>query len=89
MPDPSVPDPQLVKVELMTCSRSEVVGWNESAAVFPDAVESSPGEYDIPGRPLEALNRQIGELIARGALVASVAPVHTALEQQFREAIAQ
>jgi hypothetical protein len=58
-------------------------------AVFPDATPDGPGEFDIPERSLETLNRQLAELLSRGALVVSVSPVHTALEQQFREAINQ
>ncbi|HEX4682548.1 MAG TPA: ABC transporter ATP-binding protein [Gemmatimonadaceae bacterium] len=59
------------------------------AQVFPDAAPAGLGEFDIPQRSLETLNRQLAELLGRGALVVSVAPVHTALEQQFREAVAQ
>jgi ABC-2 type transport system ATP-binding protein len=57
--------------------------------VFPDAVLAATNEFDLPERSLETLNRQLAELISRGGLVSSVAPIHTALEQQFREAIAQ
>lgn len=64
-------------------------GAEHVAAVFPDAQLAAAGEYDLPERSLEVLNRQLGELIARGALVASVAPVHSALETHFREAVAQ
>jgi ABC-type multidrug transport system ATPase subunit len=65
------------------------LGAEHVLAVFPDALPAGPGEYDLPQRSLERLNEQLGELISRGALVSSIAPVHTALEQQFREAIAQ
>jgi ABC-2 type transport system ATP-binding protein len=64
-------------------------GGEHVAAVFPDARPAGPGEFDLPERPLDALNRQLADLISRGGLVVSVAPIHTALEQQFREAIAQ
>jgi ABC-type multidrug transport system ATPase subunit len=64
-------------------------GDQHVVAVFPDAISVGPNEYDIPERPLDRLNAQLGELISRGALVVSVAPVHTALEQHFREAVAQ
>ncbi|HVX40401.1 MAG TPA: ABC transporter ATP-binding protein [Gemmatimonadaceae bacterium] len=64
-------------------------GAEHVAAVFPDAVRVGPAEFDIPERPLAALNAQIAELMARGALIASLSPVHSALEQQFREAVAQ
>lgn len=68
---------------------SVAAGAEHVLAVFPDATLAGPGEYDIPERSLETLNRQLADLIARGALIVSVSPVHTALEQQFREAVAQ
>ena len=64
-------------------------GAEHVRVVFPDAVATTPNEFDLPGRPVEALNAQVSDLIARGGLVASIAPAHTTLEQQFREAIAQ
>jgi ABC-2 type transport system ATP-binding protein len=64
-------------------------GAEHVATVFADATPAGDGEFDIPGRPLEVLNAQLGDLIARGVLIVSVAPVHTALEQHFREAVAQ
>ena len=64
-------------------------GAEHVRAVFPDATLDGPGEFDIPQRSLDALNRQLAELLSRGALVVSVSPVHAALEQQFREAISQ
>jgi len=64
-------------------------GIEHVLGVFPDAVPAATNEFDLPERSLEELNRQLAELISRGGLVSSIAPVHTALEQQFREAIAQ
>ncbi len=64
-------------------------GAEHVTAVFPDAVAVSATEWDLPERPLPALNAQLSDLMARGALVASLTPVHSALEQQFREAVAQ
>lgn len=64
-------------------------GIEHVLGVFPDAVPAAPNEFDLPERSLEELNRQLAELISRGGLVSSVAPIHTALEQQFREAVAQ
>jgi ABC-2 type transport system ATP-binding protein len=64
-------------------------GGEHVLAIFPDAIAVGSGEYDVPARPLDVLNRQLGDLIGRGALLVSVAPVHTALEQHFREAVAQ
>lgn len=56
---------------------------------FPDAQHLGDDEYDLPERSLERLNEQLAALIAGGAMVVSVAPVHSALEQQFREVVAQ
>jgi ABC-type multidrug transport system ATPase subunit len=55
--------------------------------VFPGAREVARGEYEVPLADLAALNRGIAELVARGALISMFGPLHTALEQQFREAV--
>jgi ABC-2 type transport system ATP-binding protein len=57
------------------------------AAVFPMARVTGRGEYELDGVTLESLNEGIATLIRRGALVNAVYPVHSALEQQFREAV--
>jgi ABC-type multidrug transport system ATPase subunit len=59
------------------------------AAVFPDARATGRGEFELPALELTALNRGIAELVARGVLVTMLTPVHTALEQQFREAVGE
>jgi ABC-type multidrug transport system ATPase subunit len=64
-------------------------GIEHVLGVIPDAVPVGFGEFDLPERSLDHLNQQLAELIGRGVLIASVAPVHSALEQQFREAIEQ
>jgi ABC-2 type transport system ATP-binding protein len=55
--------------------------------VFPGARERTRGEFELPVSDLGAVNQGIAALIASGALVTMLAPVHTALEQQFREAV--
>jgi ABC-type multidrug transport system ATPase subunit len=57
------------------------------ATVFPDARAIGQGEYQLDGLTLDAVNAGIAALIARGALVSMVYPVHSMLEQQFREAV--
>jgi ABC-2 type transport system ATP-binding protein len=47
------------------------------------------GEYDVTVDSIAALNRGLADLIGRGALVASVVPEHSVLEQQFREAVGE
>jgi ABC-type multidrug transport system ATPase subunit len=62
-------------------------GAEHVSAVFPDGAPVGYNEFDLPERSLEELNAQLSVLIARGGLVASVAPAQTALEQQFREVV--
>ena len=56
---------------------------------FPDAQSVGNDEFDLPERSLEQLNQQMAALIAAGAMIVSVAPAHSALEQQFREVVVQ
>jgi ABC-2 type transport system ATP-binding protein len=58
-------------------------------SVFPGARERARGEFELPATELSALNSGIAELVARGALVSMLTPVHTALEQHFREAVGE
>jgi ABC-type multidrug transport system ATPase subunit len=55
--------------------------------VFPAAREVGRGEYEVQSMSLEAINAGLVALIDCGALVSAVYPVHSALEQQFREAV--
>jgi len=55
--------------------------------VFPLAREVGQGEHQLDGLTLDELNAGLAALLARGALVAMVYPVHSMLEQQFREAV--
>jgi hypothetical protein len=45
------------------------------------------GEYQLDGLTLDEVNTGLAALLARGALVTMVYPVHSMLEQQFREAV--
>ena len=56
-------------------------------AVFPRARAIGPGEYQLDGLTLDEVNTGLATLLARGALVTMVYPVHSMLEQQFREAV--
>lgn len=56
-------------------------------SLIPGAAETTPGDFALPGLSLEELNAAVAELVARGALVRVLAPAHTELEQQFREAV--
>jgi ABC-2 type transport system ATP-binding protein len=58
-------------------------------AVFPGAEDAGRGEYDVTVQTLQELNAALADLIGRGALVASVVPQRSVLEQQFREAVGE
>jgi ABC-type multidrug transport system ATPase subunit len=56
---------------------------------FPHAEEAGKGEYDVTVRSIQELNTALADLMSRGALVASVVPERSVLEQQFREAVGE
>jgi ABC-2 type transport system ATP-binding protein len=57
--------------------------------LLPNVEEAGRGEYDVTVRSIQELNALLADLIGKGALVASVVPERSALEQQFREAIGE
>jgi ABC-2 type transport system ATP-binding protein len=57
--------------------------------VFPQAEDAGRGEYDVTVHSLAELNAALADLIGKGALVASVVPERSVLEQQFREAVGE
>jgi hypothetical protein len=57
--------------------------------VFPQAEDAGRGEYDVTVNSLPELNAALADLIGKGALVASVIPERSVLEQQFREAVGE
>ena len=57
------------------------------AEVFPGATTGGDGTFDVPVADLATLNRGLGVLIARGALIVSAAPAYSSLEEQFRQAV--
>jgi ABC-2 type transport system ATP-binding protein len=56
---------------------------------FPLAEDAGKGEYDVTVRSIKELNAALADLISKGALVASVVPERSVLEQQFREAVGE
>ena len=56
---------------------------------FPHAEEAGKGEYDVTVRNIQELNTALADLMSRGALIASVVPERSVLEQQFREAVGE
>ncbi len=57
--------------------------------VCPGAQELGRGEFELRDLDLPSLNRVLGELVAGGALIASVVPTRSALEQHFREVVGE
>jgi ABC-type multidrug transport system ATPase subunit len=55
--------------------------------LLPNAEDVAPNELEVPAISLERLNEILQLLLARGVLIASVAPVYSSLERQFREAV--
>jgi ABC-2 type transport system ATP-binding protein len=64
-------------------------GFDQIGIAFPGAEEIGPGEYNVSVSSIQGLNSALADLIGRGALVASVVPERSALEQQFREAVGE
>ena len=56
-------------------------------AVFPAVRALGQGEFQLDGLTLDEVNAGLAVLIARGALVSMVYPMHSMLEQQFRDAV--
>jgi ABC-2 type transport system ATP-binding protein len=64
-------------------------GHNRIRESFPHAEDAGKGEYDVTVSTIQELNTRLADLIGRGALVASVVPERSVLEQQFREAVGE
>ncbi len=64
-------------------------GYDLIRTVFPGAEDAGRGEYDVTVQSIQELNAALADLIGRGALVASVVPQRSVLEQQFREAVGE
>ena len=64
-------------------------GEDRLREVFPGAEPAGKGEYEVTVDSMQHLNAALADLIGRGALIASVVPKHSALEQQFREAVGE
>lgn len=62
-------------------------GEERVTRLFPSARRLGPGEYELEALSLEAINAGVAALVQAGALVSALYPVHSALEQQFRDAV--
>ena len=56
---------------------------------FPGATARGDGEFAIPPLDLPTLNAGLARLLHRGALISSLRPAHSVLEQHFREAVGE
>jgi hypothetical protein len=54
---------------------------------FPDVVDLGRGDFAVRVPDLAALNRHLVALIARGVVVAGIAPAQSALELEFHDAV--
>lgn len=64
-------------------------GQERIQEVFPGAEPAGKGEYAVTVRSIQELNTSLADLIGRGALISSVVPERSVLEQQFREAVGE
>jgi ABC-2 type transport system ATP-binding protein len=80
----STASPVATRFRITLASGHEVI-----RAVFPQAENAGRGEYDVTVHSLPELNAALADLIGKGALVASVIPERSVLEQQFREAVGE
>jgi ABC-2 type transport system ATP-binding protein len=62
-------------------------GEEQVATQFPAARRIRPGEYEVQALSLDAINAGVAALVHAGAQVSAFFPVHSALEQQFRDAV--
>lgn len=62
-------------------------GFSEARALLPLAREVAPNELELPALTVAAMNDALRSLLAANVVVASVAPIYSSLERQFREAI--
>jgi len=56
--------------------------------VFPQARLVARDEYEIGDASMQEINAGVAQLVARGALLAAMHPSHSALETEFRQAVA-
>jgi ABC-type multidrug transport system ATPase subunit len=63
------------------------LGQEHVLAVFPGARTIDTWHFELDVADVVALNEGLAALLARGARVTELAPVHTALERHFRDAM--
>jgi ABC-type multidrug transport system ATPase subunit len=80
----AIPTTTGTRYRLTMASGSDVL-----RALAPNAEDAGRGEFDVTVQGIAELNTLLANLISRGALVASVIPERSVLEQQFREAVGE
>lgn len=55
--------------------------------LFPAARDVAFGEFEVSGITVQAINAGLATLMQGGTVVTAFYPVHSALEQQFRDAV--
>jgi ABC-2 type transport system ATP-binding protein len=68
---------------------SVLAGAEKLKAAIPTAVDLGSGEFQLAATDLAALNQTLARLMLDGVLIARVAPAHSALEREFREAVSE
>jgi ABC-type multidrug transport system ATPase subunit len=68
---------------------SVATGGEHLKAMFPQAIDSGDGEFELSFSSIVELNAALSRLIGGGVLVAGVVPSRSVLEQQFREAVGE
>lgn len=58
-------------------------------AAFPMARPRETHDFELPPLDLATLNAGLADLLQRGAMVSSLRPAHSVLEQHFREAVGE
>jgi ABC-type multidrug transport system ATPase subunit len=75
-----------------TSTRYRILARNAKtlmAEIFPGAIVAGEGEFDVPVADLAILNQGLRALLAGGALIVSVSPAYSSLEEQFRQAVGE
>jgi ABC-2 type transport system ATP-binding protein len=68
---------------------SVAAGAQHVKEMYPAAIDTGDGEFEVSFASIVELNAAIAKLIAGGVLVAGVVPSRSVLEQQFREAVGE
>ena len=68
---------------------SIAAGASRMKEIFPAAIDTGEGDFELAVKSIVELNTALSKLIAAGVLIAAVMPARSVLEQQFREAVGE